>query len=98
MTEDTVTLGGNIELTGFKELDGASMVVVKKLVGSYARKFSDGMHGFEKLNVTLNKNGKYALSARLKAEGQEFVGESAGENLFFVLDQALKDLESKAAK
>ncbi len=97
MTDDTVTLGGNIELTGFSGLDGASMIVVKKLVGTYCRKFSDSIKGFEKLNVTSTKDNGYTVTARLNASGQEFVGEASAENMFFALDKALKDLESKSA-
>lgn len=97
MTDDTVTLGGSIELTGFSGLDGASMIVVKKLVGSYARKFSDKMQNFEKLSMTLSKSGTYTITATLKAAGQEFVGEASAENLFFALDKAFKELESKSA-
>lgn len=96
MTDDTVTLGGNIELTGFSALDGASMIVIKKLVGTYGRKFSDGVQGFEKLSIKSEKTDKYAITATLSAAGQEFAGQAVAENLFFALDSALKDLQGKA--
>ena len=44
---DALQLGGNIELSGFREIDPASMVIIKKIVGNYARKFSDHFDGFE---------------------------------------------------
>ena len=54
---DKIELGGNIELVGFKELDHASMVVLKKIVGTYAKKFSEANSDFEKLVVTKTDNG-----------------------------------------
>ena len=39
-SEEILQLGGNIELAGFKELDRDSMVVLKKIVGNYAKKFA----------------------------------------------------------
>lgn len=94
MTDDVVELGGNIQLSGFKDVEKALLVVIKKVVGSYARKFSDGLKDFEKLSVGLS--GKSNIKATLNAEGQEFVAESKADNLFFALDAALKDIESKA--
>ncbi len=96
MTEDTVELGGNIQLSGFKDVEGASMVIVKKLVGSYARKFSDNLKDFEKLSVELS--GNFNVKAVLKTAEQETVAEAKADNLFFALDAALKDIESKAIK
>lgn len=96
MTEDVVELGGNIQLSGFKDVERASLVVVKKLVGSYARKFSDNLQNFEKLGVELS--GDFNVKATLKITDQEFVAEAKANNLFFALDAALKDIESKAIK
>ena len=39
--DDNVQLGGNIELSGFRDIDGASMVVLKKIIGNYARRLSE---------------------------------------------------------
>ena len=39
--EDTVELGGNIQLNGFSRLDGASMIILKKIVGNYAKKIAE---------------------------------------------------------
>ena len=94
MTDDTVELGGNIQLSGFKDVERASLVIVKKIVGSYARKLSDSMQDFEKLSVELE--GSFSVKATLNAGGREFVDESKAKNLFFALDAALKGVESKA--
>ena len=36
-----IELGGNIVLNGFRDLEPPELVVVKKIVGTYARKFAD---------------------------------------------------------
>ena len=35
--EASIQLGGNIELSGFHELAGSEMIVLKKIVGNYVR-------------------------------------------------------------
>ena len=39
--DDTMQLGGNIELSGFSGVDGASMIVLKKIIGNYGKHFSE---------------------------------------------------------
>lgn len=98
---DVVELGGNIELKGFSELDGASMVVVKKIVGNYAKKFSEKCKKFEKLSVTLKKvhkrekSEKYELHAKVSDGGKDYNAEITDRNLFFVLDSVLKKVEKE---
>ena len=38
---DMMQLGGNIQLIGFREIDPARLIVVKKMVGNYVKKISD---------------------------------------------------------
>jgi hypothetical protein len=90
--EDTLTLGGGIELSGFKVIDLGMMVVVKKIVGSYARKFSDDNKDFEKLRVALD--GK-KITAELTIGGKSKTGEVEDNNLFVALDAVMKELEKK---
>ena len=85
---DTLTLGGGIELSGFKEVDLGMMVVVKKVVGNYARKFSDDNKDFEKLSVTLD--GKKMI-AELTIGGKAKTNEVEDNNLFVALDKVLKE-------
>jgi hypothetical protein len=62
MAEDeSIVLGGNIELVGFKELDGGSMVILKKMIGNHVRKMSETAENFEKLTVTMKKVGAGVL-------------------------------------
>ena len=53
MEDEVLQLGGNIELSGFSNLDGGRMIVLKKIVGQYARRMTDKANNFEKLVVTM---------------------------------------------
>jgi len=83
-----VKLGGNIELFGVENFDGATMVVLKKIIGTYARKFSE--KGLEKLAVSFSGN---EIRIEAVAQGNTVSASSAQENMFFSVDQALKDID-----
>jgi hypothetical protein len=91
-------LGGNIELRGFNALDGGSMIVLKKIIGNYARRFADS-HQSEKLALTLAQNADtYALTGSVLLQGREFRAEHAGKNVFFLVDSVLKKIEEQLQK
>lgn len=93
---ETIKLGGNIELTGFSDLDGGSMIILKKIVGSYTRKFSDSLKDFEKLILELNEQGnELEINAKLMVGGKETSANTKDKNLFVALDSVLKELEKK---
>lgn len=95
--EDTVTLGSSIELTGFKEIEGATMVVIKKMVGTYVKNISEKAKKFEKINITLKsgEGGNFQLETTLVDEGREIKAEESSNNLFFALDKVLKKIEEQ---
>lgn len=99
-----IELGGNITLVGFKEIDKAELVVVKKLVGSYARKFSDLVPNFEHLTVTLKPvhktegSEKYELHAKALIKGNTVVSELVERNLFVGLDSVLSKVFGEAER
>jgi len=89
---DSITLGGNIELVGFKELEPGELVVVKKVVGNYAKDMGEKNKEFEKLTLTLEKEGEnFKVKALLKA-GKDFNAEETEDNLFFAMDKSLKKI------
>ena len=96
---NTVELGGNISLTGFSELEPANMIVLKKIVGNYARKMSDALKDFQKLSLTMKKiherekSEKYELHAKLVAD-RTYVSEVIDRNLYVAVDSALKKIMS----
>ena len=99
MVEETLVLGGNIELTGFRDVDRSSLVIVKKLVGNYARKFNETSSDFEKLSLhlkTLNESKtRFELHGKLVSEGNPVVAMESDFNLFFVIDRTLKKIEGQ---
>ena len=99
---NNIVLGGNIELVGFKELDGGSMVILKKMIGNHVRKMSETADNFEKLTVNLKKVGsgsnKFEIQAKLMDNGRPVTSEVTDFNLFFTIDKALRQIQNQIAK
>jgi len=101
---EMIELGGNITLAGFKDLDHAELIVVKKLVGSYTRKMSDSLKDFENLTVTMKgvhktpKSQKYEIHGKLMAGGKPYTSEVVDRNLFVALDSSLKKILTEIRK
>ena len=93
-------LGGNIVLTGFKELDNGSLLILRKIIGNYARRMSDNSKGFEKLSLTLKhiheveKNKKFELHAKAIDSGNLHTAECTDKNVFIAVDTALKKVST----
>ena len=84
-------LGGNIVLDGCDNLEPATLIVLKKMVGNYARKISE-KNAFDELKINLQNTGdNYKLEATLTMAGSQDVKNSEDSNLFFALDNALKE-------
>lgn len=91
-------LGGNIELWGFGALDMGSMIVLKKIIGNYARKFAD-THGSEKLALRIAAQGdSFALNGSVVAQGREMSAAHEDKNVFVLVDAVLKKLEAELQK
>jgi hypothetical protein len=99
---ETLQLGGNIDLSGFSEIDPATMVVVKKIVGNHAKRFAGIAAGFERLHITLKhvhgSDNKFELTARITAGGKGYSAEVTDINLFFTLDKVLKKVENEISR
>ncbi|MBI4142182.1 hypothetical protein HY484_04610 [Candidatus Woesearchaeota archaeon] len=90
---DILQLGGNIELNGVSALDPATLIVLKKLVGNYARQFSNKMP-VEKLSITITKHDAgVSLTGVLVTTNASYTAEIQDKNLFLGLDAALKKIE-----
>ena len=103
--EKAFVLGGNIELTGFKELVPGSMTIIKKIIGTYVKRYSELKPDFEKLKLTLKsihqttdvpKN--FEIKARLLFRGGEADSEITERNLFSAIDSVLKKIEAEITK
>ena len=94
--DDIMQLGGNMELSGLTERDCGSLIVLKKIVGNYAKRMSELSKNFEKLSLTMKpvhqteKSELYEIHAKLMDNGKLFVSEVTERNLFVAVDNALK--------
>lgn len=97
---DDVQLGGNIVLSGFRDIDGGSKVILRKIVGSYARKFSDTTSNFEQLALAMKiihateGSGKFEIKGKLIDNGTVYATDIIERNLFVAVDGVLKKLEN----
>lgn len=83
-------LGGNIELSGFKDIERGEMVVLKKIVGNYAKTMSEKNTSFNKLKISMTKKeNNFQINAEMTAD-KTYATEGTGNNLFIALDSALK--------
>ena len=94
-----IELGGNIKLKGFSELDAATLIVVKKVVGNYTKKLSQDHPDFSELIIDLNKNNEhFGVNANFTKHSEVLNSEAKGKNLFFALSAALEGIRPKAKK
>lgn len=99
-----IELGGNIKLIGFKELDPGMLIVVKKIIGNYAKKIST-ISPFQELSLHTKEihktvtNQKYELQAKLVIDGNSVISAEVTDfNLFFAMDKALSKLMSDVSR
>lgn len=99
-TEERLELGGNIVLSGFQSLDRDAMIVLKKVVGNYARKFSEKSKGFEQLSLKMKlihaqeHSEKYELKGTVVDSSKQYTSEITDKNLFFAVDKVFKKIEA----
>lgn len=93
-----IKLGGNIELTGFRIIDSSSMIVLKKIIGNYAKRIGELTKKLENIHITLKpihereKSEKYEVHAKVIDNGKVYVSETIDRNLFIAVDNVLKKL------
>lgn len=101
---DALQLGGNIELSGFGEMEPGSMVVLKKIVGNYARKFSSKCESFEKLFLRMKKihetesSKKFEIHGMVIDKGKTYTSSLTDRNVFVVVGSVLKKIENEMKK
>ena len=101
MDEETHKLGGNIELSGFRDVDSSSMIVIKKIVGNYAKRIAELTKKLQTLHITLKpvhereKSEKYEIHAKVVDDGKVYASETTNRNLFVAVDDVLKKIVSE---
>lgn len=92
-SKETISLGGNIELNGFKSLETAKQIVAKKIIGNYVKQIQEKKSDYEKLVITLEGDEtNVKIKAELTAGGNLTIGEDTQNNMFTALDNALKKI------
>ncbi|MBI2650291.1 hypothetical protein HYX04_03180 [Candidatus Woesearchaeota archaeon] len=95
---DDIALGGNIQLTGFRDIDSSSMVVLKKVIGNYAKRIAELTKKLNALHITLKpvhereKSEKYEVHAKIVDDGKVYASETTDRNLFVAVDNVLKKI------
>lgn len=92
--EDHIELGGSINLIGFKDLEPAKLVVVKKIVGNFIKKVQDHHQDFQKITVTMKKvhESKFEVMTHLIIKDKNYTSEVTDFNLFFALNSSLEKI------
>jgi ribosome-associated translation inhibitor RaiA len=103
--EERLELGGNIELSGFTGLMPGSMTIIKKLVGTYTKRYTELKPDFERLQLTMKPihqttdNPKiFHIDARMIHSGKVVASDTENRNIFHAIDSSLKKIESEIDK
>jgi len=100
MEDNVLQLGGNIELSGFSNLEGGAMIVLKKIIGNYAKRMSTVTKNFEKLSLTMKTvhDNQFELHGKLIDNGSAVTSSVTERNLFVGVDSALKKIMNEISK
>lgn len=92
-SKETISLGGNIELNGFQNIEGAKMIVLKKIIGNYVKQIQEEKNDYDGLVITLKGDENNAnIKVELIAGGSSIAGEDTQNNIFLATDNALKKI------
>ena len=98
-TDDSIVLGGNIELSGFRSLDPGSMFILKKIVGTNVRKLSNKLTNIQKISIHMKiAGGEIEIAAKLVDDGKVYNSSVSDKNLFFAVDKAFEKLDTSLRK
>lgn len=96
-SEDLLKLGGSIELSGFSAVERGAMVILKKIIGNYARKLADASKSFEALKLRVKKvhDNIYELNCQMVDGGNVITSSVEERNIFVAVDSALKKISEQ---
>lgn len=90
--DEVIKLGEQIELYGFNSVDRGAMMILRKMIGNAARTFSEKNQGFQKLLLKVEGQNPYTVTAEIHTTEGSKTAAAEGSNLFFTIDQAIKQL------
>lgn len=94
MDDDTV-LGGNIQLTGFRDIDDSTRALLDKIISSHANRIRELAEKMDSLHITLKhvhereKSEKYEIHAKVSDKGKVYAAKVTERNLLTAVDKAL---------
>lgn len=91
-------LGGNIQLSGFSNLDQSKMIVIKKMVGNHVKRLDTSKIKVLLLKLTLktvHSDKQFEIHGHLETNGKVYKSEAIDHNIFFSLNKVLNGLEPK---
>lgn len=104
-TMEFLELGDYIRLSGFKEVDRNSMVIIKKMLGNFLRELMQKDE--ENVMITVNlksvhktedKAKKYELKINLEDNGKVYHAEIVDNNIFVGISDLLKKVDQQINK
>ena len=93
MAGEKMQLGESIELIGFNSLDKVKMFILRKIIGSHARRIS-GINKFERLLLLMEERPdgeRFRVNAEVFGNNPK-KSERIDKNIFIAVDNALKGL------
>ena len=100
MSDNERTFDDKISLSGFRNVDPASMNEIKKKIGVYSKRFANKCEHFELLKISmknvheLEHSEKYEIHTMVIDGGSRHTSSITERNLFTALDKALKKVEN----
>ncbi len=92
-------LGGHIKLNGFHNVDPPSMIVIKKIVGNYVKRFQEEAPSFQELLLDLADPSKENIRIYAQLTGAKTCeAEVSDVNLFFAIDKVLFQIMNEVKK
>jgi ribosome-associated translation inhibitor RaiA len=100
---DTINLGSSIQLSGFRDLDGGKMVILKKIIGNSVKKISERAEKFENIELVMKpigdeNSGKYEVHAKLVDNGKVITAKETDRNMFIVVNNVLTKIFNEISR
>jgi len=101
-TNELVRFNGNVELSGFHNIEEPKNLVINKIINTYLNKFNTHSDNFENLHLRLKpihgSKKKVELHAKAINNGKVLTSEITDLNLYIALDKVLKKIQAEMEK
>lgn len=87
-----IELGEKIRLEGFRNIEPAKFIVIKKIVGNFVNNLESKGNSVKLLSLELINYDMFLVKAKLEFNNTVVNSEKSNENLFFALNGALNKL------